>query len=217
MLPRIPILGDALSRFLEANARYHTALGRVTVEFLRELAVVLEAPQRATQESPRDHSNGVPRQPEPAPPPAQPVAPRPIILLEAEAEGTAVGVFLLANHLDHEILARPEASPFFDPPETAATPRVTFEPETVSLAPQERMLVKMIAAVDKSLQPDVRYHCEVSVPALAGTRIPVVIRRRPDRPQPVEASPPPAEVTPPAEAKPARRSGPARKKPRKSP
>ena len=202
MMPRLPVLGDALSRLLEVNARYYTTLGRVTADFLRELVVTLEVPLRApeeprsaAEETRRGTSNGgqyarhetAPPSPPPAPPaPSQ----QTIILLEAEADQTAMGMFLVANQLDHEVLARPQAWPFYDPPGIADMPRLVFDPEVISLAPHERVLVKVIATVDRSMQPEVRYRCEVSVPALADTRIPIVIRRRPDRPMVVAVTVP---------------------------
>lgn len=201
MMPRLPRLGDALFRLLEVNARYYGTLGRVTADFLHELAATLETPARpagpAGEEPRRNGSNGAPHPyPEAAPAPrpaAQPATPvQPIILLEAEADQTAIGVFLVANHLDREVQARPQAWPFYDPPGTASHPRLVFDPEVIALAPEERVLVKIIAIVDRSLQPEVRYRCEVSVPALADTRIPVVIRRRPDRPVAAVPSEPPA-------------------------
>ena len=228
MLPRIPLLGDALFRLIDVNARYYGTLGRVTAEFLRELAVTLEGAPRAWEETgrypteetrkyPSDEMRTYPREEmrrhmadsapyhphevPPAPPvPAQAAAPKEaIILLEAEADHTAIGVFLVANHLNHEILARPEVSPFYDPPGTTSIPRLVFEPEMVRLAPQERVLIKIFATVDRSLQPDVRYRCEVSIPALAGTRVPVVVRRSPDRQKVVQVSETPSPQTAAAE------------------
>jgi hypothetical protein len=232
MLPRIPLLGDALFRLIDVNARYYGTLGRVTAEFLREVAVALEGVPRASEEVgrypseearrypseevrsyPGDGMRGhradpMPYQPHEAPPaPPAPVhagAPKEaIILLEAEADHTAIGVFLVANHLNHEILARPEVSPFYDPPGTTSVPRLVFEPEMVRLAPQERVLIKILATADRSMQPDVRYRCEVSVPALAGTRVPVVVRRSPDRQKVVEVNGTPPPETAAAEHAPA--------------
>ncbi len=215
MMPRIPLLGDALSRLLDVNTRYYATLGRVTADFLRELAVALEVPPLVPEERRRTASNGAHHPPEhhsseqhppaqyaphePASPPRPPVqaaAPQQaVILLEAEADQTAVGVFLVGNPLNHEVQARPQAWPFYDPPGTTSVPHLVFEPEVISLAPREQTMIKILATVDTSLQPEVRYRCEVSVPALADTRIPVVIRRRPDRPKFVVESHPIASET----------------------
>jgi len=214
-MPRLPLLGlgDALLRVLELNARYCTILGRVAGEFLRDLAGTLEEPFSAQEGTRRSISNdarhpSAPAQPRPpASAPGNPVSREPITLLEAEAGCWAVGAFTVGNHLEHEIVARPQASAFSHPPGTAGSPRLVFEPEVVSLAPREQVLVRMMAAVDDSLQPEVRYRCEVIVPALPGSHIPVVIRRRPDRPKPVAVpetpapSPVPVEIQPSAKPK----------------
>jgi hypothetical protein len=201
-MTRLPLLGlgDSLLRLVQVNVRFCNNLGRVTGEFLRDVVATLEEPYAANGETRQQGSNGASRTPAAAPPapaPAHPPAPRAssqtITLLEAEAGNWAVGAFTILNHFDYEIVARPQTSGFFDPPGTTAVPRLVFEPEAVTLAPHEQVLVRMMGGIDQSLQPEVRYRCEVTVPALPGSQIPVVIRRKPDRPKPVpEPAPAPA-------------------------
>jgi hypothetical protein len=198
LLPPIPFPANDLLKLLDVNARYCSILGNVAASFLRDLAGTLEGPWRNPEEprSVGDRSNfvergnyvpDVARHHEPVSPPGQAVAvvPEPAaqatILLDAEAGHTAIGVFMVGNHLNHEILVHPQVSPFYEPPGTTSLPRVAFEPDMVRLAPRERVLIRISATVDRSLQPDVRYRCEVSVPSLDASRIPVVVRRRSDR------------------------------------
>jgi hypothetical protein len=180
MQRRIPLLTDELFRVIEVNARFCGMLGQLTADYLRELVMTLETPRHTTEgrgiiAAERVHYHDEAKHPiTVAPPPRQAT-----ILLEAEAGHTAIGLFVIANDLDHEILAQPIALPIRDSLGTAPLPQLVFEPTTVRLAPRERMVIKVMATIDRSLQEDVSYRCEIVVPALDATRIPVVIRRRP--------------------------------------
>jgi hypothetical protein len=90
---------------------------------------------------------------------------------------TAVGVFLVENHLDHEVSARPVASVFVDSAGRQVRPEVKFDPEVVTLRGGEQLLVRVMAVIDETLEPDVRYQGEVTIPELTGTRISIVLRR----------------------------------------
>jgi hypothetical protein len=102
--------------------------------------------------------------------------------LESEAGGVALGVFLVENHLGRDVTARVSATGFTSPDGREIAPVLLFDPEVIALKPGEQVLVRVTTAVDDSLEPDVRYQGEFSVPELTGTRIPVVLRRRPDAP-----------------------------------
>jgi hypothetical protein len=105
-----------------------------------------------------------------------------VMLLDAEAGGAAVGFFVVENTLKHEVAVRVLASEFIEPAGTMCRPKLTFYPEPLTLAPGEQVAMRAIAAIDHTLEPGVRYRCQLTVPALPGTAIPVVIRRRPDQP-----------------------------------
>ena len=193
---RLPLLEDSLSEVIRLNARFANTLGRVTIEFLRDMATTLnqsplidfDGTRRQQTPRPDPYASHAPRhrhadpEPAPAPAPAPPAAPQQsIMLLEAEAGGTAIGFFLVQNTLAHEVSVRVQASPFVAPSAPTARPRLTFYPEPVSLAPGEQITMRALVAIDETLEPGVRYRCELTVPALPGTAIPVVVRRRRDR------------------------------------
>jgi hypothetical protein len=101
-----------------------------------------------------------------------------VLVLEAEAGVTAVGVFLVENNLGHAINARPRVSGFADGYDRHVHPEMTFEPPELALGPGEQTLVRILAAIDASMEPNIRYRGELTVEELPGTRIPIVIRRR---------------------------------------
>jgi hypothetical protein len=193
---KLPRLEDSIYEVVRLNGRIAGALGRVAVEFLRDVTTTLnESPlldldggrrDRRPRQAPYDAEPTRLARPQaawaPPPPPPQPAPPpQSVMLLEAEAGTVAVGFFVVENTLTHEVLVRVLASEFFEPAATTSRPRLTFYPEPVMLAPGEQIAMRALAAIDDTLEPGTRYRCRLTMPALPGTAIPVVIRRRPDQ------------------------------------
>jgi hypothetical protein len=111
-------------------------------------------------------------------PPAPPAPPR-TILVEAEAGQTGVGMFMLENTTRDQLSIPVTVSAFHDPQGREVELPVGFRPDVIVLDPGDQLVVQVAAAVGETLQPDVRYHAEISVPGLSATRIPIVVRRRP--------------------------------------
>jgi hypothetical protein len=169
---------ETFKRAIDLNRRYYGSLGRATVDYLKELAAVLEsvsaaADPEAGRAGPRTHETR--GRDDPAPRAAKPA---PVLVLEAEAGATAVGVFLVENNLPHPINARPKATALVDGYDRQIQPAITFEPAELALQPGEQMLVRILAVIDAALEPNIRYRGELIVQELPGTRIPIVIRRR---------------------------------------
>lgn len=167
---------------IELNLRYYSTVGRLTVDYFKELIATL-VPLQAARSQPR--------------PPAQPIVPTSpstsaatpvqqpgVMVLESEAGGQALGVFLVANNLDHEVSARVAASTFAADNGHTVQPTFAFDPEVINLASGEQILVRVVTVIDDSFEPEARYRGGFTVPELAGTRIPIVLRRRPDQPKP---------------------------------
>ena len=98
-----------------------------------------------------------------------------------------------------------------------------LRPATVSLAPGEQAMVRVAAELDDTLESGVRYRGEIAIPALSDRRIPIVLRRRPAEPDPVDATsgaPEPgataSPAAPPGKAAAAKTVAPARSRGRKA-
>lgn len=160
---------DVLRRALEANLQYYAALGRLTVDYLEALGSIarqVEVPARTLT------FRQTPSAPVPAP------APPAVTVLEAEAGGTAIGVFLVENLLTEKVSAPVSASALAAPDGREVAVPLAFDPEVVVLEPGEQILVRVAARVDDGLEADVSYRAEVAVPGVIGTRVPIVVRRR---------------------------------------
>jgi hypothetical protein len=110
-----------------------------------------------------------------------PSAPHPTvktILVEAEAGESGMGVFLVENTTAEQVSIPVSASQFHDPGGREVRPAIAFRPEVITLDPGDQQVVQVAAAVDETLEPDVRYHALISVPGLSATEIPIVLRRR---------------------------------------
>jgi hypothetical protein len=161
---------DVLRRALEANLQYYAALGRLTVDYLEALGSI--ATKRTVTF----------RQTAPAPPvpaPAQVPAAPAVMVLEAEAGGTAIGVFLVENLLTEKVSAPVSASAVTSPDGREMDVQLAFDPEVVVLEPGEQILVRVAARLDGDLDPEVGYRAELAVPGVIGTSVPIVVRRRP--------------------------------------
>jgi hypothetical protein len=149
---------------VEAGLRYWGTLGRLAVESITAL-VPLVAELRPGGDAPVEIVE--------APP-----VPK-TILLEAEAGQSGMGVFIVENTTAEQLSIPISASPFHDPRGREVHPAIAFRPDVITLDPGDQQVVQVAAAVEETLEPDVRYHALISVPGLSATRIPIVLRRRP--------------------------------------
>jgi hypothetical protein len=163
-------LQQAWRRAMDLNIRYYSAIGRLAADYLKDLVSTIgelsTSPSAPAAEPNHAHQ-----------PPPQPSAAT--MVLEAEASGNAIGVFLVHNHLDNVVSAKVVPSAFIDDAGHEIHPKLNFEPDTIQLGPHEQILVRVTAAIDRALKAAVSYRGELNIPELAGTRIPVVVRRRP--------------------------------------
>jgi hypothetical protein len=185
---------EPLRRAFEANLRYYEALGQVTQDYVKALfgivkeipAIVKEIPIRlpALKLTPSATT------PPAAAPPANPSTPASAatLVLEAEAGGEAQGVFMVENKLNRTVSTTVLTSAFADPSGRATTPTLRVVPNVVTLEPGGRTLVQIFANVSDTLEADVPYRAEVSVPGLSDHGIPLVLRRRPSSAAPAKAA-----------------------------
>jgi len=161
-------LQELMRRSLELNVRYYGALGRLTTDYVKDLLTTVSdvrAQPPVAQPSPAAAA--------PAP------APEAVMVLEGETGSNALGVFLVENHFGYEISARVLASMFTDEAGRQLKPNFVFDPDVLKLKPGEQLLVRVEATIDQNLEPDASYYGEFTIPEITGTRIRVVLRRRP--------------------------------------
>jgi hypothetical protein len=162
------LLQQAWRRAMDLNIRYYSAIGRLAADYLKDLVSTI------------GELGTSPSTPAAQPGPAQPLpqASHATMVLEAEASGKAIGVFLVHNHLDNAVSAKVAPSAFVDDSGREIHPKFAFEPDTIQLGPHEQILVRVTAIVDRALKAGLSYRGELNIPELVGTRIPVVVRRR---------------------------------------
>jgi hypothetical protein len=167
-------LTDIMRRALDANVQYLTAVSKLAAECFQTLVT------SATNLSSQERANGTVATSGDAAVASASEAqgPVPTIVLEAEAGGHAMGVFLVENVLSHTVSARIVVSSFVDPSGREVQPPIRIEPETITLESQEQILVRVLAGIEDSLSPATDYRAEIRVPDLPGTRVPLVLRRR---------------------------------------
>lgn len=171
-------LEEIWRRSLDLNLRYYGAVGKLTADYVRDLAATFNEARKQTDPS------GTPTQPTgtTAKPPAEHVAsgatkPAGAMVLEGVSGSKVLGVFLVDNHLDRPISAKVVSSSFVSVDGREVTPTFVFDPETVVLGSREQALVRVVAFIDETMAPEVRYLGQLTIPELMGTPIPVVLRR----------------------------------------
>lgn len=181
-MPDISKLDELWRRSLDLNVRYYGAVGRLTADYFKDLASVLFGLAPPPQSQGGGSASGAGQvggvRAGAAAGAAAQGATSGAMVLEGEAGGRVLGVFMVENHLGQAISAKVVASPFADSGGRTVQPSMAFEPETVTLGPGEQALVRVAAVIDETLEPEARYLGQFTIPELAGTRIPVVLRRR---------------------------------------
>jgi hypothetical protein len=170
-------LAEVWRRVLEANIRYYTVLGELAASLVKSVfSAVAEFGPEITATDALSRSNGG----VPVPVPVSPRPPSPAtMVLEGQTGSRATGFFLVENKLPKELSARVEVSPLIDPEGRQIRSALRFEPGIITLAAGQQVLVRVTAEMNRALAAGVRYTGEISVPGMAGARIPIVVRRRP--------------------------------------
>lgn len=164
---------DVIRKAIDLNVRYYSSMGRLAVDYWRDLFAAMAEPVKAAVSSAQSRAASVEAESAPATS-AKPA----VMVMEAEAGSVAQGVFMVENHLNTEVDSTVVASFFKDPTGIAVQPAFAFDPPRVALKPQEQILVCVSTTIGPELEPDTRYAGEFAVPGLKGTSIPVVLRSR---------------------------------------
>jgi hypothetical protein len=173
-MPDRPGLEETLRSAIAANMRYYEAWGRIATEWLLELADLgrgLQVPGAAAfRQAPVPATVPTPR-----PPPRQ--AASPTLVLEAGVGEEATGAFLVENQLGRPVDTPLIADQITDPGGVILSAPLEFEPAVISLAPEERCVVRVRLTITEAFTPGTNYRTVIRGPDLPGTSIPVVLRR----------------------------------------
>jgi hypothetical protein len=164
-----PTLEQLFRRAVDAQLEYYRSVGQLSVEFARAALGVVRNDRAAP-------TVRIPVTPAQAVQPALPAA-APVLALEASAGSWAVGMFVVENSTGSRVSAPVELPSLADEEGRMVHGEVRFEPEVITLEPGEQTLVQVAVEVTRGLRTGVDYRGEVMVPGLAGTRIPLVVRR----------------------------------------
>lgn len=167
-----PRLSDTVRDAAEASLRYYGRMGGLALELAEALVPSLSGLRPAVVRA------------SPSPAPAAAESPRgQTIVIEAAAGRNGLGVFMVENTTGKKVSGPLGVSAFADDSGREVQPTVRFSPDVVSLEPGDQVLVQVVAGVDSTFEPGVRYGAEISIPELAAARIPLVVRRRAARPR----------------------------------
>ena len=167
-------LADILRRVINANIQYQMMLSKLAVDCLQALI----GSDKTHTSPPTTSSDIAHHETLKANDPSSVDPPISTIVLESEAGGLALGAFLIENGLPDAVDAPIEVSGFVGPDGAEIRPLLKFDPGSIRLESREQVLVRVVARIDKALEPDVRYRGVISVPGLPGTQVPLVLRRR---------------------------------------
>jgi hypothetical protein len=97
--------------------------------------------------------------------------------LVLQGETAAGGAFVVENKFDHPVEAVVVASPFVAASGASIFPRFAFDPAVVKLEPGEQAVVRAAVDLDDSVADGTDYGGQFAIEGLAGTTVPVTIRR----------------------------------------
>jgi len=102
-----------------------------------------------------------------------------MMVFDAEAGQPAIGVFMVENHLPHDVGATIAVSKLADPSGNVLDLPFLFDPSFVSLKSREQVFVRATVVISELQKPEVSYSGQISIPELGGTSVPILVRRRP--------------------------------------
>jgi hypothetical protein len=172
-------LDDVVRRTVDVHVRYYSSLGRLALDYWRELfAVVVQPMNPQMNKGLPGAARSAPAETPSALTPLPPSSSAATMVIEADAGSLGVGVFMVENRLGSDVDSRVAATTFKHPEGEEVQPTFVFDPPRVVLKPGEQMLVRVSTTLDPSLECGTRYSGEFVVPGLRGTTIPVVLRSR---------------------------------------
>jgi len=117
-------------------------------------------------------------------PPLQAQAAQSAILLEGAAGSKPAALFLLENHLPHEVSASVEITPLLTPSGRKLKSTLQIDKQKIVLAPGQQIVARISAPITAKFVTGEKYTGEIRVQGIPGASVPLVLRRIPDT-QPV--------------------------------
>jgi hypothetical protein len=167
-------LGRIIGRALEANLRSVALATRVANSVAGAAFTTLSR----TGDRPVAAAGRVVQQKQLAPP-QQPQAAQSAILLEGAAGSKPTALFLLQNHLPHEVSASVEITPLLTPSGRKLKSKLQIENQEIVLAPGQQVVARISAPITAKFVTGEQYTGEIRVQGIPGASVPLVLRRIP--------------------------------------
>jgi len=163
-----------MGQALEANLRYVALATKVANSVAGAAFTTLSR----GGDQPVAASGRIVQQKQLAPPP-QPQAAQSAILLEGVAGSKPTALFLLENHLPHEVSASVEITPLSTPSGRKLKSKLQFEKKKIVLAPGQQVVARISAPITAKLVTGEKYTGEIRVQGIPGASVPLILRRIP--------------------------------------
>jgi hypothetical protein len=163
-----------MGQALEANLRYVALATKVANSVAGAAFTTLSR----SGDRPASASGKIVAQKQLAPPP-QAQAVQSAILLEGAAGSTPSALFLLQNHLPHEVSASVEITPLLTPSGRKLKSRLRLDKKKIVLAPGQQVVARISAPITAKFVTGEKYTGEIRVQGIPGASVPLVLRRIP--------------------------------------
>ena len=165
-------LGRIIGRALEANLRSMALATRVANSVAGAALTTLS---RAGDRTVATAGRAV--QQKQLAPPRQPQAAQSAILLEGAAGSSPTALFLLENHLQHEVSADVEITPLLTPSGRKMKSTLQIDKQKIVLAPGQQVVARISAPITTKFVMGEQYTGEIRVQGIPGASVPLVLRR----------------------------------------
>ncbi len=169
-----PSLVKMMGQALEANLRYVALATKVANSVAGAAFTTLSG----GGDRPVAAAGNTAQQKQLAPPPRPQAAPS-AILLEGAAGSKPTALFLLENHLPHEVSASVEITPLLTPSGRKLKSTLQLDKKKIVLAPGRKVVARIGAPITAKFVTGEKYTGEIRVKGIPGASVPLVLRRIP--------------------------------------
>lgn len=167
-------LGRMVGQALAANLRYVALATKVANSVAGAAFTTLSR----GGDQPVAASGRIVQQKQLAPTP-HPQAAQSAILLEGVEGSKPTALFLLENHLPHEVSASVEITPLSTPSGRKLKSKLQLEKKKIVLAPGQQVVARISAPITAKFVTGEKYTGEIRIQGIPGASVPLVLRRIP--------------------------------------